>query len=309
MHRRNTQGLKTHAQQKHDQSIEQTERAIRQLIKEGRPINFSTVEEVAGVSRTWLYNQPEIRVRIEQLRDQQPGKKKVARSQRASDASNAAMILTLKEKLQKSQAENRGLRQQMEEIVGRSLYADEQAEHYKREAEKLRAENIALKQQLAQLKQPASLRVAASPDQGYPVASITPISPQQDMQQKIEQELAQLGIKLNPTLSRAIRSTNEQTVLTALEALKEAMGAGAVKNPAGWLRQAIEERWQPNDNFMQLGGMSNVKLFNEWFPLARSKGLVIASTQDNGTILVLTADDEWLPFDKLLNMYPLENLK
>lgn len=50
------------------------------------------------------------------------------------------MVRTLKEQIQKLRAENQGLRQNMEEIVGRSLYADEQAEHYKREAEKLRGE-------------------------------------------------------------------------------------------------------------------------------------------------------------------------
>lgn len=303
-HKRNTQGLKDHAQQKRDQSIEQTEKAIRQLIKEGRPINFSTVEEVAGVSRTWLYNQPEIRDRIEQLRDQQPGKKKVARSQKASDASNAAMILTLKEKLQKSQAENRGLRQQMEEIVGRSLYADEQAEHYKREAEKLRAENIALKQQLAQLKQPSSLKAVASPDQGQPVASIAPIPPEQNTQKKIDQELVQLGLKLNPTLSKAIQSTDEHTVLTALEALKEAMEVGTVKNPVGWLRRAIEERWQPNSSYIQ---RNDLDLFNKWFSMARARRLVIASTQGEEEIMVLTLDDQWLPFSTMLSQHPLDS--
>jgi hypothetical protein len=274
-HKRNTQGLKDHAQQKRDQAVEQTEKAIRQLIKEGRPINFSTVEEVAGVSRTWLYNQPEIRDRIEQLRDQQPGKKKVARSQKASDASNAAMILTLKEKLQKSQAENRGLHQQMEEIVGRSIYADEQAEHYKREAEKLRAENATLKQQLAQYKQPTRLGVV-DPSNSQPATSIPPTSPQQDLQQKIQQELTRLGVKLNSTLSRSIRSKDEQIVLTALKALEEAIETGTVKNPASWLREAIEKQWEPNGNNTQPSETNNLKLFNEWFSLAKSKGLVVA---------------------------------
>lgn len=68
MHQRNTNGLKNHAQCKRDQAFERTEVAIRQLLKEGRPINFETVSKVSGVSRAWLYNQPEIRQRIEQLR-------------------------------------------------------------------------------------------------------------------------------------------------------------------------------------------------------------------------------------------------
>lgn len=306
MHKRNTQGLKNHAQQKRDQAIEQTEKAIRQLIKECRPINFGTVAEVAGVSRTWLYNQPETRDRIEQLRDQQPGKKKVVRSQKASDASNAAMVHTLKDQVQRLRSENQGLRHHMEKVVGRSLYADEQAEHYKREAEQLRAENIALKQQLSKFKQPTALRAVEPPDCPLSTTSTTMLSPQQDAQQEIEQELTQLGIKLNSTLSRTIRSTDEQIVLTALEALKGAMEAGAVKNPAGWLRRAIEEQWQPNDNYTQ---ESDLKLFNEWFPLARERGLVIASTRTDKELMVLTTDEQWITFPEAVNQYPLETLR
>jgi hypothetical protein len=51
MHQRNTDGLKNHAQCKRDQAFERTQAGIRQLIKEGRPVNFETVSEVSGVSR------------------------------------------------------------------------------------------------------------------------------------------------------------------------------------------------------------------------------------------------------------------
>ncbi|GAB2959449.1 DUF6262 family protein [Saccharothrix stipae] len=46
------------------------EQAIRALVKRGEPISFQAVQREAGVSHAFLYNHPELRPRIEQLRAQ-----------------------------------------------------------------------------------------------------------------------------------------------------------------------------------------------------------------------------------------------
>lgn len=52
-----------------------------------------------------------------------------------------------------------------------------------------------------------------------------------DIIDKIKQELDALGIKLNPTLTKVIKSTEEETVLNAIEAFKEAMGSSNIEKP------------------------------------------------------------------------------
>lgn len=244
MHKRNTQGLKDHAQQKRSQAMEQTEKAIRELIKEGRSINFETVAQVAGVSRAWLYNQPELRARIEQLRSQQPGKKKVPQSQRASFASNTAMVRTLKEQIHKTRAENQGLRQHIEEILGRNLYALEQAEKFRKEAEARLAENEHLLGQIETLKTALEDCLNHTPIEDSKLESIsyTPSS----ISDLIKTKLEVFGIKLNSTLRQEIRRHSQEAALKAIEAFEQYRNTHAVDNPAACLMKALKEEWKPN---------------------------------------------------------------
>ena len=106
MHQRDTSGLKKHAQAKREEAIQRTEEGIRQLIKNKQLVSFKTVAEVAGVSRAWLYQQEDIRARIEHLRKQQSKKESIPAEQRASKESSAAIVRTLKERIKKYQAEN-----------------------------------------------------------------------------------------------------------------------------------------------------------------------------------------------------------
>jgi Family of unknown function (DUF6262) len=43
------------------------ERALRELHTAGAPVTFETVARTAGISRSWLYTQPDIRTEIERL--------------------------------------------------------------------------------------------------------------------------------------------------------------------------------------------------------------------------------------------------
>ena len=78
-----------------------------------------------------------------------------------------------------------------------------------------------------------------------------------------------------------------------------------VRNPADFLVEAIRNTWMPN-----VGHEKKVELstFNEWFPIAKSLGLVLASIQQDGVLYVITAQQQWIPFDAMMSDYPLMKL-
>ena len=117
MHRRNVEGLRQSAIQRHQTALQRTDEAIRTLLKEGRAITFQSVHEVAGVSTAWLYRQPDVRRRIMELRDQRSGPHQAPYTA-ASDSSKTAMVDTLKQRVRRLEQENRELRRQIEVLYG-----------------------------------------------------------------------------------------------------------------------------------------------------------------------------------------------
>ena len=64
--------------------------ALRRMANAGQAISFDAVAREAKVSRSWLYNQPDLRAEIERLRarwDPAPARQRLPDRQRASDAS------------------------------------------------------------------------------------------------------------------------------------------------------------------------------------------------------------------------------
>ena len=61
---------------KQQDAVGRAEKALRQLIKHGDPINFRAVARAGEVSVNFLYTSHELRARIEQLRAQQNGARK-----------------------------------------------------------------------------------------------------------------------------------------------------------------------------------------------------------------------------------------
>jgi len=90
---------------RHQRTIARAERALRELGAEGATVSFQSVARRAGISRQWLYTQPDLRAAIERLRDQAPAPGDgVPAPQRATEAS-------LRQRLETLRAENRRLRQ------------------------------------------------------------------------------------------------------------------------------------------------------------------------------------------------------
>ena len=63
-----TTALAAAARQRSDQTRQRATEALQRLHATGQPITFAHVARTAGVSRSWLYRQPDLRADINRLR-------------------------------------------------------------------------------------------------------------------------------------------------------------------------------------------------------------------------------------------------
>jgi len=274
--KRNVEGLRQNAQKKRQATLEKVEQGIRQLIKEGRAITFHTVAQAADVSKAFLYKEPEIKERIEQLREQSI-KKQPEFKQRASDASKDAMIQTLRQRVKRLEVEVRDLRKQNEVAYGQVVEVN------------------SLRQQIGRM-QAENDRLCQSASLTQSQASVSRVS-------SLEDKMMALGVQLNSTIRRVVQEAPQQVIEMAIEALKEAAKQGRLENPSGFFYKAVTDAWKPNEDSIQSNGKD---VFNEWGGIAKANGLVVASTVNNGVLQVMTSDQEWVNFDAMLETYPLE---
>ncbi len=143
-HKRNVNGLRESSKKRSQEALQRTDAAINRLVKEGKKITFQSVAKAAGVSVAYLYKYDSIKQRIDQLRKQQFPIKGLPPKQKASDDSKTAIIKTLKERIKKLEAENRGLRDHIEVAQGVAM----QVADLKQQVEIFKAENSQLKEQL-----------------------------------------------------------------------------------------------------------------------------------------------------------------
>ncbi len=92
--------------------------AIEQLCREGRPVNFGAVARTAGVSRGWLYRQADVRDSIGRLRSSAAPATPVAAGQRASVSSLRQRLDSARGEISRLRAENTALREQLARQLG-----------------------------------------------------------------------------------------------------------------------------------------------------------------------------------------------
>jgi hypothetical protein len=95
--------------------------ALRRMDKAGTPITFDAVAKEAKVSRSWLYNQPDLRAEVERLRARQnpaPNGRPVPDRQRVSDASLLRRLESTAERIRRLEAENQQLREALALALG-----------------------------------------------------------------------------------------------------------------------------------------------------------------------------------------------
>jgi Family of unknown function (DUF6262) len=95
--------------------------AIRRMDNAGQPISFDAVAREGQISRSWLYNQPDLRAEIERLRtrrDPRPTEQRLPDRQRATDASQRRRLEIATERNRQLEAENRNLREALAVALG-----------------------------------------------------------------------------------------------------------------------------------------------------------------------------------------------
>lgn len=93
---------------------QKVDKAIQRLVRANDPINFNSVASEAGVAKATLYNNQELRERIEALRQQQAQTPTPKQVKREIDENNKdAIIASLKRKIKKLEEEKKQLREQL----------------------------------------------------------------------------------------------------------------------------------------------------------------------------------------------------
>lgn len=108
------------ARQRHELTRAKAIQALRTLDNAGAEITFETVAQTAGVSRSWLYAQPDIRAEIERLRGtrRRAPATPIPSRQRSSDASLLKRLEAAHQRNHRLSDENDALRRQLAEVLG-----------------------------------------------------------------------------------------------------------------------------------------------------------------------------------------------
>ena len=92
--------------------------ALRELDRAGPPVTFAGVAQAAGISRSWLYTQPDISDQIRRLRKGTDSAGAIPASQRATDASLRARLTAALDRNKQLADENARLRRQLARALG-----------------------------------------------------------------------------------------------------------------------------------------------------------------------------------------------
>lgn len=114
----NTRFLAQAAARRHQTALANASQAIKRLDRSGQPVTFSAVAAAAGVSRAWLYRNPDVRDLITRLRTEPARTASTRAAQRATAESLRARLDAAHEEITRLRAENAALRQQAARRIG-----------------------------------------------------------------------------------------------------------------------------------------------------------------------------------------------
>jgi hypothetical protein len=109
------------ATRRHEPTRARAVQALRELDRAGTPVTFVGVAQAAGISRSWLYTQPDISSQIRRLRQKTDGAGSagaIPAGQRATDASLRARLAAALDRNRQLADENARLRRQLARALG-----------------------------------------------------------------------------------------------------------------------------------------------------------------------------------------------
>ena len=115
-----TKGLKEYAKKKTQLTLEKVDKAIRELSLTEQKINFNSVSQFSGVSKPFLYNNEDVKKRIEELRNKQTSKVMNQRAKYDKTAKSKDIIIMAKDKkIKELEEENKKLKEQLAILRGK----------------------------------------------------------------------------------------------------------------------------------------------------------------------------------------------
>ena len=109
------------AARRHELTRAKAIQALRELDRGGQPVTFAAVAAAAGISRSWLYTQPDISDQIRRLRKtphDPTSSGSIPAGQRATEASLRARLTAALQRNQQLTDENARLRRQLAHALG-----------------------------------------------------------------------------------------------------------------------------------------------------------------------------------------------
>jgi Family of unknown function (DUF6262) len=109
------------AARRHELTRARAVQALRELDRSGAPVTFASVARAAGISRSWLYTQPDISSQIRRLQQETNGVGSagaIPAGQRATDASLRARLAAALDRNRQLADENARLRRQLTRALG-----------------------------------------------------------------------------------------------------------------------------------------------------------------------------------------------
>jgi len=119
MRRDNSHHLVAAAQRRRADTLQRARQALHELDETGQRRTVTQIAAHAGVSRSWLYAQPELRDQLRRLTAiSEPTESAPARVERGSDASLRQRFILAHERIRELDDENRKLRSQIALLHG-----------------------------------------------------------------------------------------------------------------------------------------------------------------------------------------------
>jgi Family of unknown function (DUF6262) len=117
----NSQHLTEAARRRAQTTRRRAAAALRRMDTNGLPVTIEALAREAGVSRSWIYSQPDLRAEARRLRDRPrpvTGSATVPDRQRASDASLLRRVEVATQRIRELETDNKRLRVALAEALG-----------------------------------------------------------------------------------------------------------------------------------------------------------------------------------------------
>jgi len=115
----NSHHLQRAALARHDLAVKRARQALSDLDRAGTPITFTAIADAAGVSRSWLYTETELRDAITAHRHSATSiRPPIPAAQRATTDSLRARLDTARDEIRHLRTDNANMRAQLARTLG-----------------------------------------------------------------------------------------------------------------------------------------------------------------------------------------------